>query len=259
MARTSADSPSLAEGKQYHIGLKEGDVADSIFLCGDPDRVEKVAKHFDTIELKVQNREFVTVTGKLGGRRVSVIGTGIGPDNTEIAVIELSQIVENPILIRIGSTGSLQEHIGIGELVISTAAVRLENTSAFYVPEGYPAVAHYEVVDALAKSAKKLRVKYHTGITATVSSFYGGQNRQVPGFESRFPDMIGNLASNNVLNLEMEASCLLTLSAMRGFRAGVVCAVFANRPKNMFITVAEKNIAEKSVIETALGALDYLK
>ena len=258
MKRSSADAPSLSEGKQYHIGLKKGDVADFIFLCGDPERVEKVAKHFELVELKIQSREYITMTGRLGGRRVSVMGTGIGPDNTEIAVVELSQIVDHPTFIRIGSTGSLQKNIGIGDLVISTAAVRLENTSTFYVHEGYPAVAHFEVVDALAKSAKHLGAQYHTGITATVPGFYGAQDRQVPGFKSRFPDLLENLASTNVLNIEMEASCLLTLSAMRGFRAGVVCTVFANRPNNEFITAAEKIIAEESAIQTAIGALHYL-
>ncbi|MEI6805542.1 MAG: nucleoside phosphorylase [Myxococcaceae bacterium] len=258
MTRSLADSPSLGEGRQYHIGLKNGEVADFIFLCGDPDRAQKVAKHFDHVELKVQNREYVTITGTQNGRRISVMGTGIGPDNTEIAVIELSQIVKNPTFIRIGSTGSIQKDIGIGELVISTAAVRLENTSTFYVPDGYPAVAHYEVVSALVASAKQLKAQYHTGITATVSSFYGGQDRQVPGFKSRFPDLLENLSSTHVLNLEMEASCLLTLSAMRGFRAGVICAVFANRPNNEFISASEKALAEENAIKTALGALDYL-
>lgn len=259
MKRSSADAPTLGEDRQYHIGLKKGEVADFIFLCGDPDRASKVAKHFSSIELKVQNREFVTITGRLGSRRVTVMGTGIGPDNTEIAVVELSQIVSNPTFIRIGSTGSLQKHIGIGELVVSTAAVRLENTSTFYVPEGYPAVAHFDVVKALSDSAGQLGAKHHVGITATLPGFYGAQGRHMPGFSPRNPNLWEELAAVNVLNFEMEASCLLTLAAMRGFRAGVVCTVFANRPNNEFIAGTEKEAAEESVIKTALGALNYLK
>lgn len=258
MKRSSADAPTLGEDRQYHIGLKKGEVGDFIFLCGDPDRAEKVAKHFDSVELKIQNREYITITGILDGRRVSVMGTGIGPDNTEIAVVELCQIAENPTFIRIGSTGSLQKHIGIGELVISTAAVRLENTSTFYVPEGYPAVAHFDVVKALTDSAKTLATKHHVGITATLPGFYGAQGRSMPGFEPRNPNLWSELSAINVLNFEMEASCLLTLCAMRGFRAGVVCTVFANRPNNEFISASEKEAAEESAIKTALGALSYL-
>jgi uridine phosphorylase len=259
MKRSSADAPTLGENRQYHIGLKKGEAADFIFLCGDPERVYKVAKHFDSVEFEVKNREYITLTGSLNGRRISVMGTGIGPDNTEIAVVELCQIVENPTFIRIGSTGSLQKHIGIGELVISTAAVRLENTSTFYVPKGYPAVAHFDVIKALTESAQKLGTKHHVGIAATLPGFYGAQGRSMPGFEPRTPNLWAELSAVNVLNFEMEASCLLTLAAMRNFRAGVVCAVFANRPKNEFIAATEKEAAEQNAIKVALGTLDYLK
>ncbi|MBH1988834.1 MAG: nucleoside phosphorylase [Myxococcaceae bacterium] len=258
MARSSADSPSLKEQRQYHIGLKSDEVADLILLCGDPDRVHKVAKHFDRIHHQVQNREFVTSTGIYQGRAVSVIGTGIGADNTEIAVVELAQLVKNPTFIRIGSTGSLQPQIGIGGLILSTAAMRLENTTDYYVRKEYPAVAHFEVLTALSQACKHLGEPYHAGITATAPSFYGAQGREIPGFFPRFPNFWQELAQIGVLNLEMEASALLTLASLRGFRAGVICAVYANRPNNEFISDVEKKAAEDRAIRVALESLAYL-
>lgn len=255
MKKSSAVRITWKGGTQYHIGLREGDAGDYVLMCGDPERVEKVSKHFDKVTVRRQHREYVTATGTLNGKKVTAMGTGIGPDNTEIAVVELSQIVKNPTFIRIGSTGSLQPHINLGDLVITTGAVRLENTTFFYVPNGYPAVAHVEVVTALANAAKKLNFDYHVGITATAPGFYGAQGRDVPGFKPRFPDLWKQLAQINVLNLEMEASALLTLAAMRGFRAGVICAVYSNRPKDEFISPELKDRAESNAITTAIEAV----
>lgn len=258
MKKSSAERINWKGGTQYHIGLKQGEAGDYILLCGDPERVEKVAAHFDKVTLRRQHREYVTASGTLSGKKITAMGTGIGPDNTEIAVVELSQIVRNPTFIRIGSTGSLQPYINLGDLVITTGAVRLENTTNFFVPEGYPAIAHIEVVTALANSAKKLKFTYHVGITATAPGFYGAQGRNVPGFKPRFPDLWKQLAQINVLNLEMEASTLLTLAAMRGFRAGVICAVYSNRPKDEFISPPMKEKAEADAIAVAIEAITQL-
>ncbi|MEK7448295.1 MAG: nucleoside phosphorylase, partial [Planctomycetota bacterium] len=224
--------------KQYHLGLKKGEVAENILLCGDQDRAAKVARMFDKILLSRQNREFVTYTGRYKNIPLSVIGTGIGPDNTEIALVELSQLVNNPILIRIGSCGSLQKNINLGSLIISTGALRLENTSTFFVPEGYPAVAHFEIISALKEAVSALKVKHHLGITATAPGFYGAQGRQIKGFPLRYPDMVDYFRKIGVLNFEMETSTLLTLANMRGFRAGSVCSVYADRYHYRFISPA---------------------
>jgi len=244
--------------RQYHLGLGPGDLAPRILLCGDPDRARKVASGFQSLRLERRNREFVTFTGTHAGRPVSVLGTGIGPDNTEIAVVELSQIVRDPVLIRIGSSGALQPWIRLGDLVVTTGAVRLENTSTFFVPEGYPAVAHPEVVRALSESARALELRHHVGLTATAPGFYGAQSRRVPGFEPRYRDLPGELARLNVLNFEMEASALLTLASIRGFRAGVVCAVYAQRTKGTFVSPRRKARAEADVIRVGLAALGRL-
>jgi len=244
--------------RQYHLGCGPGDLAPRILLCGDPGRAEKVAARFSRIRVERRNREFVTLTGSYRGRPMTVMGTGIGPDNTEIAVVELAQIVADPVLVRIGTCGALQPRIRLGDMVITTGALRLENTSTFFVPEGYPAVAHHEVVRALAEAAAALRLRHHVGITATAPGFYGAQSRRVPGFEPRFKDLPGDLARLNVLNMEMEASALLTLAALRGFRAGAACAVYAQRAKGTFIGGRLKARAEADVIRLGLAALERL-
>ncbi|MCK5579161.1 MAG: nucleoside phosphorylase [Planctomycetes bacterium] len=245
-------------GKQYHLGLKSGEVAKNILLCGDPARAEKISCFFDKISLHRKNREFTTFTGRYKNIPLSVIGTGIGPDNTEIALIELSQIVKNPTLIRIGSCGGLQKNINLGNLVISTGALRMENTSTFFVPDGYPALAHYEVVQALKEAVSSLKVKHHLGITATAPGFYGAQGRKVKGFPLRQPDMVDYFRRIGVLNFEMETSTLLTLANMRGFRAGSVCSVYADRYHYKFISPTLKNKAELNCIRTGLKAIQTL-
>jgi uridine phosphorylase len=244
--------------RQYHLACGPGDLAPRILLCGDPGRAEKVAARFSNVRLERRNREFVTITGTHRGRPLSVLGTGIGPDNTEIAVVEISQLVKDPVLVRIGTSGSLQTRVRLGDVVITTGAVRLENTSTYFVPEGYPAVAHPEVVQALAEAAGALGLRHHVGVTASAPGFYGAQSRRVPGFEPRYKDLPRELSRLNVLNFEMEASALLTLAAVRGFRAGVACAVYAHRLRETFVDDRRKEKAESDVIRLGLAAMERL-
>lgn len=254
----SAEIVSTKEDRQYHIGLAPGEVAPYILLCGDPARARRVATYFDLKNPEVTSREYVTITGKYKGLPITVMATGMGADNTEIAIVEISQIVKNPTLIRIGSSGALKKGIELADLVITTGAVRLENTSTTYVVEGYPAVAHHEIVLALLEAAHKTKVPYHIGLTATASGFYGAQARKVPRFPPRDTEILARLDQMNVSNLEMETSCLLTLSTLAGFRAGAVCAIYANRHKNEFIDTQTKDIAEKRCLETGLRAFEIL-
>ena len=255
----SAEKVEDAAGRQYHIGLAPGEVERFILTCGDPARAERIAKNFfDSVRLERRNREFVTFTGTYRGIPLTVIATGIGCDNTEIATIELAQIVERPTFIRVGTSGALQDDIALGDLIISTGSVRLENTSTWFVHEGFPAVAHYEIVGALVGAAKALRAPHHIGITATGSGFYGAQGRRGSGFEPRFPDLVGELSRMGVKNLEMETSTLFTLCAMRGFRAGAVCTAFANRRENVFIAPDQKIAAEDRAILCGLKAFESL-
>ena len=250
----SAEDVSTAEGKQYHIGLKPGDLAPYVLLCGDPARVHKVAGYFQKARPPIAHREYVTVTGEYKGVPISVMATGMGPDNTEIALVEIGQILKKPTLIRIGTSGGLLKEADLGDLCISSGAVRLENTSTFFVHEGYPAVAHHEVVAALLEAASRKGFQYHLGLTATAPGFYGPQGRKVPGFPPRDPLLPEKLSAMNVANFEMESSTLFILSTLAGFRSGAVCSMINNRHKNVFIDEEGIKQSEKRCIETGLEA-----
>lgn len=254
----SAEIVEDSTGKQYHIGLRKEEVADYIMLVGDQARAKLVASLFDTVLHSGQYREYVTFTGIYKGIKLSVMATGMGPDNTEIAVVELCQLRFPLTIIRCGTCGGLQEDMDIGDLVISQGSVRLENTSTYYVEEGYPAVASHEIVLALLKAADQNKFNYHLGITATAPGFYGAQGRNVPGFPVRDEGLVDRLVKQGVKNLQMETSALLTLATFRGFRAGAVCVVFANRGANKFIKPDEKKDAELKAVKTTLRAFEIL-
>jgi len=254
----SAERVHDADGRQYHIGLAPGEVARHIMLVGDPARATRVAGMFDRIELERRNREYVSYTGEHQGLRMTVMGTGMGGGATEIAVVELCQVVDNPVMIRCGSAGALQSDIALGDLVVTTGALRLENTSQYFVDNGYPAVADPQAVLALAGAAEALGLRYHVGVTATAPGFYGAQGRRVPGFMPRDPEIVARLAAQGVKNLEMETSTLLTLASFRGFSAGAVCAIYATRHDNVFITPEQKDAAELACVRCGLGALHTL-
>ena len=235
----SADIPQTEEGLQYHIQCKPGDVAPYVLLPGDPDRVPRISKYWDERREVARHREYVTHTGRYRGAPVSATSTGIGCPAAAIAIEELLRVGANTF-IRVGTTGSIQPDVEVGDLVISVGAVRLDGASKQYVRVEYPAVAHYEVVMALIEASESLGVRYHVGITASTDSFYTGQAR--PGYkgyrQSWMKDLIPDLQATRVLNFEMEASVIFTLSNIYGARAGAVCAVLANRVTGEFVTDA---------------------
>jgi uridine phosphorylase len=241
--------------RQYHIGLGPGELAELILLPGDPDRTDRIATRLDSIELERRHREFATVTGRFRGERVSVVSTGIGTDNVEIVVAEILAITERPTFIRVGSCGALQPEMSLGDLAITTGAVRLESTTSFFVHDGYPAVAHYEAVVALIEAAERLGHRYHIGVTATAPGFFGAQGRPIPQLPIRYPDLAEDMARQRVMNFEMEASALLVLASLGRCRAGVVCAVYANRTTGEFVSGDMKDAAEAACIETGLESL----
>jgi uridine phosphorylase len=241
--------------RQYHIGLGPGELAEYILLPGDPDRTARIASRFESIELEHRHREFASVTGRYRGRRVSVVSTGIGTDNVEIVVAEILAITERPTFIRVGSCGALQPEMGLGDLAITSGAVRLESTTSFFVHDGYPAVADYEAVVALIEAAERLGHRYHVGITATAPGFFGAQGRPIPQLPIRYPDLAEDMARQRVMNFEMEASALLVLASLARCRAGVVCAVYANRTTGDFVTGERKDVAEADCVETGLEGL----
>ena len=241
--------------RQYHIGLGPGELAEYILLPGDPDRTSRIASRFESIELEHRHREFASATGRYRGQRVSVVSTGIGTDNVEIVVAEILAITERPTFIRVGSCGALQPEMTLGDLVITTGAVRLESTTSFFVHDGYPAVADYEAVAALVEAAERLGHRYHVGVTATAPGFFGAQGRPIPQLPIRYPDLAEDMARQRVMNFEMEASALLVLATLARCRAGVVCAVYANRTTGEFASGDTKDAAEAACVETGLESL----
>jgi uridine phosphorylase len=255
----SADRPRGRGGREYHVGVKRGEVAPTIVLVGDPSRAKKVAARFDRVRHgPIANREFVTYTGDLRGRPTTVCATGMGCDTTEIAVVELLNCVGRADFLRIGSCGALQRATRIGDLVISTGALRFETTSLGFVRPEYPAVAHHEMVLALISAATRAKAPFRTGLTATTAGFYGWQARDGGPFAPREPGLARELGRLGVQNFEMEASTLFVLASLKGLRAGAVCAAFANRPLNRFVAEKDKAALEERAIDVGLVALDIL-
>jgi len=242
----SAERPATKRKRQYHIACAPGEVARYVLLPGDPDRVPKIAKLWDKAKKVAYHREYQTYTGEVGGIPISATSTGIGCPSLAIGVEELATI-EADTFIRVGSSGSIQRDVRVGDVVISSAAVRLEGTSKEYVRVEYPATANYEVLLALIKAAEKLGHRYHVGITASTDSFYLGQGRPgLKGYTQSFSrDIMPDLQAARVLNFEMETASLFTIAGIYGFRAGSVCAVYANRVTGGFgVSKGEMESAE---------------
>ncbi|MEM2987565.1 MAG: nucleoside phosphorylase, partial [Candidatus Bathyarchaeia archaeon] len=213
-------------GKQYHIACGKGDLAEYLLVPGDPDRVPKIVKFWDSAREISCHREFRSFTGVYKGVPISAMSSGIGPACMAIVVNEASAIGVHTF-IRVGSCGAIQRDINCGDLIISSAAVRLDGTSNCYIMPEYPATANYEVLLALIEAADSLGLNnYHIGVTATTSDFYAGQNRPA---KTKTDNMLRVFQEAGVLNFEMETATLYTLANLYGLRAGSVCAVYANR------------------------------
>jgi len=241
--RGDSEDPNEADG-QYHLEVGAGDVAEAVLLPGNPERVAKVVEGWDDHEVVGDHREYRTATGTYRGTPISVTSTGIGSPSAAIAVEELARVGADT-LIRVGSCGAIQPEAVVGDLVITTGAVRQEGTSDEYVREDYPATADYRVVAALVAAAERLGYDYHVGVTCSTDSFYAGQGR--PGFEGfqarGSEELVEELQAANVLNFEMEAAAIVTLANVYGLRAGAVCTVYANRTTGEFRTVGERRAA----------------
>ena len=241
--KVSARRPETEERKQYHLEVKPGDVASIVLLPGDPQRVERISSLWDSSREVAVHRQFVTHTGEYKGKPISACSTGIGGPGTAIVIEELANVGADSF-IRVGSCATLKESIDIGDLIISTSAVRLDGTSRQYVRLEYPASASHEVVLAMIEAAEGLGLTYHLGISASTDSFYLGQSR--PGFrdytQSFSKTLIEDLTRANVANFEMEAATLFTLGNIYGFRTGAVCAVYANRVRDEFAVKGEMDV-----------------
>ena len=204
---------------QHHIHLKEGDVGEYVLLPGDPGRAEVIARHFDDAKHIATNREYVTYTGYLDGVKVSVTSTGIGCPSSAIAMEELVRVGAKTF-IRVGTSGSIQPGTKSGELAIVSAAIRDEGTSLHYMPADFPAVAHYEVVQALRKAATDKGLTHRVGISQSKDSFYGEVEPEHSGVTQRLLDRWKAWEIGGAICSEMEASTLFVLASMLRVRAG---------------------------------------
>ncbi len=258
------------DGSIYHLHLRPEEVAPVIITVGDQDRVPLVSRYFDRIEHRAQKREFVTHTGWIGNARISVISTGIGPDNIDIVLNELDALFNIDLetrqvktqhtaltLVRIGTAGSLQPEIPVDGFVVSSAGIGMDGLLQFYqapTQQQHPAlealrrhfagVWEFPVAPYFAPADPALAAAfeqgYYTGITATNPGFYGPQGRQLRA-AVRLPQYLDLLQqfefeNQRVVNLEMETAALYGLARLLGHRALSVSTILANRPLGQFST-----------------------
>lgn len=243
----------------YHLSLSEREIAGAqiALLPGDPARVEKIARMAERGRFVASHREFCTWLGYIKDMPVVITSTGIGGPSTTIAVEELAQLGVR-IFIRVGTTGAIQSHINIGDVVITTGAVRLDGASTHYAPIEYPAVADYELTWALIRAAQRLQIPYHVGITCSSATFYPGQERSDSFSQYIIKDLRGTKSEwqqLGVLNYEMEAATLLAMCSALGLRAGCVCGV-VDTPMQEQITSESLQRAEQNAIQVAVKATE---
>jgi len=228
------------EPGQPITGLRRGAVGEHVFLCGDPARVPRIAKGWTGAREILNLREYRIVVGERDGVRLAAASTGIGAPSTAILVEELAKIGARR-LIRVGNSGGLQPVLSLGDLVITTGAVRDDGTSRSYVETAYPAVASWEVVAALVAAPRARGVRHEVGVTWSLDAFYARnavlapsgalEPMSFPGF--RPPELDAKLAAMRgarVLNCEMESGVLLTLASLFGLQAGCICVVSDRAP-----------------------------
>ncbi|GAA0486688.1 nucleoside phosphorylase [Salinibacillus aidingensis] len=207
---------------QPHLQLTEEIQAKYALLPGDPKRVDQVKKHFHNVKELAFNREYKSIIGEYKGIPVLVVSTGIGGPSAGIAVEELANIGVTT-LIRVGSSGSMQNHIHLGDLIVATGAVRDEGTTNAYIEAGFPAVADDQLVSAIRAAASKKNIPYHTGIVRSHDSFYTDKEEQIEDYWSR----------RRVLGSDMETSTLFVVGALRGIRTASILNVVVPSKGNL--------------------------
>lgn len=254
-----------SDGSVFHLHLKPGEISDKIILVGDPGRVEMIASYFDEVEVRAENREFKSVTGKYNGARLSVVSTGIGTDNIDIVVTELDALANVDFttrtikdkhttlnLVRIGTSGSLQSDLDIGTFLLSESAIGFDGLLNFYAnrqsvtdndfetafkeyTSWSPLLTSPYVVDASQKllNAINCNEQIKLGVTISAPGFYGPQGRVVR-LQLTDPDINAKISSfrfkgRRITNYEMECSAIYGLSKLLGHNAATTCVIIANR------------------------------
>jgi len=275
------------EGKIYHLNLSPDELADTVITVGDPDRVAEVSKYFDAIEHRTQHREFVTHTGRIGSKRLTVLSSGIGPDNIDIVLNELDALVNIDFdsreikpqlrslnIIRMGTSGSLQADIPVDSLVASSHGIGLDNVLHFYqLRQSEPELAMQAAFSAhagLQESAIQpyavegsgtmlswFGADYHVGITVTCPGFYAPQGRVVRA-PLQFPELVDRLSAfqfgaHRITNFEMETSAIFGLGRVFGHHCLAVNTIVANRVSKTFSKDSRNGV--ENMIQKSLEVL----
>ncbi|MDR1272435.1 MAG: nucleoside phosphorylase [Clostridiales Family XIII bacterium] len=229
--------PTDGEDRLYHLRLRRGEVPPYMILPGDPGRTEKIAAYWDEAKELAYNREYRTFAGKYKGADIGTTSTGIGAPSSEICIHELC-VLGVHTCIRIGTTGSISDGLDLGDIVIDTASVRKDGTSASYIEPEYPAAADPIVTMAMMQACENLGYAYGLGIGYTAASFYIGQGRPLSGGGSYSPsftkDMLGDMETAGIANIEMEAAGQFVVGRLHGMRMGGMFAVVSNRESDEF-------------------------
>ena len=274
-------------GAVYHLDLRPEELAPTIILVGDPDRVKKVSAHFDRIEYQRQHREFISHTGYVGSKRLTVTSTGIGPDNIDIALNELDAVANIDFstreiktaftqlnIIRFGTSGSLQADIPVDDFVASSHGLGMDNlmnyyayqkdladkrlADAFVLQTGLDtAVTLPYVFSGSSKLVNKFSAGYHKGITVTCPRFYGPQVR-ILRLPLASPDLISKLTDfkyndHRITNFEMETSAIYGLGKLLGHECLSLNVIVANRVTKEFSK--DSNAAVEKLIKKSIELL----
>ncbi len=277
-------------GAVYHLDLRPEELASTVITVGDPDRVGTVSKYFDNVETKIQHREFVTHTGYIGKKRISVVSTGIGTDNIDIVLNELDALANIDFetrsikegfaqlnIIRIGTAGALQSSIPVDSFVVSTHGLGIDNLLNFYrheQNEEEKQLLHafvtltqlhnrfsYPYINSASASLMKHFVDgYQHGITVTCPGFYGPQGRVLrlglsnPGLIDRLTQF--SFGNHRIANFEMETAGIYGLGKLLGHHCLSISAIVANRISKQFSK--DGNAAVESLIKKTLGIISGL-
>ena len=217
-------------GVQYHLHTRKGDVGRYAILPGDPKRVPLIASRLDDARLVVDSREFVTYTGTLLGEKVTVTSTGIGGPSAAIAMEELWKCGTDTF-VRMGTCGGIALPVMGGDIVVATAAVRMEGTSREYAPIEFPAVADFSVVSALRDAAISLGCRTHLGVVQCKDSFYGQHDPDAMPVSYELREKWEAWKRLGVLASEMESAALFTVAAALGARCGSIFFVVGNQER----------------------------
>lgn len=271
-------------GAIYHLDLRPEEIAGTVITVGDPDRVKEVSKHFDSVEVKRQHREFISHTGYVGKKKLTVLSSGIGPDNIDIVINELDALVNIDFetreikkelktlnIIRIGTSGSLQADIPVDSFVASSHGLGVDNLLNFYRHEQnieeqqliqsfvthtqvHGQIGHPYITTGAASLLKHFVTDFHQGITVTCPGFYGPQGRILrlgisnPNFVNRLTDF--RFGQHRITNFEMETSAIYGLGKLLGHNCLAVNAIVANRVQKEFSKdgkAAVENLIQKFI------------